>query len=509
MDIEQVKLRTTLERPNRRRLIEDTSAALALFSGGREELQPLILLWSGQEDPASYEERVRITADNYRNLLRQIINKYLEAITRAGEIKRECENKDIDDYIKSDYKQFFWAECAPYLLLLGEFWVQGAYPVAKGEIQTAQDQIDMQGNPYLTIHYPQFIRNFEYDRDGNLLWVTVERPHNVIMRGAIQTIMRIEYYDDTNYVVFDKKGVAGKTGTGIDKKLKQVSEPALHGFGEVPFRRFAYSENNALLGEPKIGESRTADVIRGCKGLLHWISMQVEAAHIHLRLQLVGPKKTLDAINENGMGNRSYIPEDSGGLPTAGHPVRYLEKPRTEFDILDRIVYERKVNEIYEDARLRDPSIRKAAESGFAKMLDMIPDLGVNKENRDYLMQCDEEILELIANPDGKDKIEIVVTYPDSFDIKSVNEKIKETTDMYSTIIDGRLPRSKTADQMVSRELYLQRLQSLSEAEQKTLDTELKADADRLASLPADLAPPTTPIPLVKDVANIDSGEAI
>jgi hypothetical protein len=80
---------------------------------------------------------------------------------------------------------------------------------------------------------------------------------------------------------------------------------------------------------------------------------------------------------------------------------------------------------------------------------------------------------------------------------------------MYSTIIDGRLPRSKTADQMVSRELYLQRLQSLSEAEQKTLDTELKADADRLASLPADLAPPTTPIPLVKDVANIDSGEAI
>jgi hypothetical protein len=120
------------ERPRRDWVKSETNRALKLYYGG-PLLEDLIRKFSTGEEADKYAWRQQITLENYRNIVREVVRKYLEAITRAGKIVRKSGVTLVDSYLSDRYAKWFWREVAPFLLILPEMWVQVSMPPAQGE----------------------------------------------------------------------------------------------------------------------------------------------------------------------------------------------------------------------------------------------------------------------------------------------------------------------------------------------------------------------------------------
>lgn len=456
------------ERPGRSILIERANTDLRLYFG-REQLDSLILKYATDEDNDKYVWRKRQTIRNFRNFTKEIVRKYLASITRAGRIQRTTGTM-LDQELQ-DYDACYWKDIAPYLLLLDEFWVGVSFPPAEGEIETEQDARDNQGAPRARAIFPQFIRNFGIDEDGDIEWVTIER--------TVGDKKLIDYYDDTWF------GTFRDTGTPVVPLVK-------HGFERIPILRFAYAENDALGCQPPIGHGFMSDVNTCALGLLECVSSLFEAVGIHLRLKLIVNEPTMKMLQETGMGNATPLVEKSDPKIENGAvgQTRYLTTPNTEIDILRDLTYVQKKDELYELAGLRNPS-KVNVQSGTAKMIDMIPEDETKEAVSAYLGKCDKDIVDLMASPlPSYNPKKIEVKYPTIVDGKTIADTTSETEAVSGAIKTGGLPRSKTGDQLLSERLYTKALPDADEKTLKTISEEIKSSTDQPIDTTQDLQTP-------------------
>jgi hypothetical protein len=274
--------------------------------------------------------------------------------------------------------------------------------------------------------------------------------------------MLIQVWDEKETVIINKRG-------------KVIVQPEDHGFNGVPFVRLAYEENDALGCKPPIGHAFMFDIVMGALGLLEWTSMLAEAGHLHLDLKVIANKKTIENVKRDGIGNATWIEEapTPEGMVGSTAGTRYMDTPSTEIDVLDRIVHERKIEELTETARLRNPQDVRV-QSGVAKIIDMIPEDGVISEISQFMVDSEIRIIGCLASFQDKEPT-IEVKYPTIVDAKSITAATSEAQSVKTAIKSGDLPSSKTGDEMLSVRLYRKALPDLTDGEYKTIEAEIKA----------------------------------
>lgn len=434
------------KRPNRSSLINETNEALWLYFGGRS-LKNVLKKWSSGEDDTKFLWRQTVTIENYRNYPREVLRKYEEGLARSGSPTRSSTNTVFQKHLDEYYSPWF-GDQTKYALLLPEIYVQFSYPPATGEVQTEQDRIEVQGLPHATLHFPQHVWNYCIGADGRLDFIALEAREG---KKAV-----LECYDRTNRWMSDTNG-----------KQRTVPEP--HGFNRVPFLRFAFEENDAYGSVPPVGHAFMADVLQATLGALEFTSMLVEAGHIHLNLKLVTDEKTKQKIEERGLGNTEVIPQAKTPDATNAIQTRYLETPSTEITVLERLVYERKADEIYEIARLRRAN-HTFVESGAAKEVERIPEDGVLTEIRNYFYWIDSECVAFMAEAEETDA---EVTWPEVKDGKTLGDVAKDIAEANTALAD--LPRSRTADNLLAMSVLRKALPSLEAKDYNAIMAELSA----------------------------------
>jgi hypothetical protein len=403
LNAEIIKL-AVIDRPNRSTLSSRAARALAAYNAD-ESLDPFIPRYSSLEDEEGYLWRIAATRDNYQNYPRQIINKYREGIKRAGEIQRSSGNPAFDTYLNERFASWIDEKFFRFWLLLDELWVQATFPPATGSILTKKDEEENQGSPYLTLVFPTCIVNFREDADGELLWASLEREPAAKAKG-----------EDRRFEVYDRRGYMIVNGDG-----KIIEQYKLHGFDRIPLMRFLWDENYGIPGTPRLGQSMMSDIIRLSYGAMNFTSSLVEAAHVHARLKMVVTEETKKEMQKTGVGNRQLVVAKGGRVGDQVFQPYYMQTPNTEIKILDQIVYERKQDEIYHAARLKNPKDVKV-QSGVAKFMDLIPEDGVLHDIADKLESAELRMAEVLAVGPFKSK-KVNIEYPDDFSANSTKQE--------------------------------------------------------------------------------------
>lgn len=434
-------------------IVSETNDALSCYYGGTA-LERLIERFSDNEIEEKYRWRVKAVVRNFDNYVKEISNQYIEGVFRPGGVLRSVSSDILQRSIETRYTAFI-NKLLPISLLLPELYVKICLPkFESSSVVSKQDVIDKKIIPYPAMIFPQYIRSYELNDEGTLKWISVVSEQT-------------EEYEE--YHIYDE--LTKYTVRVADRKAALVAEE-FHGHKNVPFVRISWADNNSVEGRPKPGYSMMYDVINKTIGAMVWLSMLHESGLFHLFPKLVTDARTFDSIQKAG-GDLSVnkvikeeIGPDGGALAT-----RYLDMPSTEFDLLDKIYYERIPNSIYRAARLRDRSTEKS-QSGISKLFDMVPEISVLSSIAQYFQRFEAEIIRKMADvfDAGSD---VVVQYPTTFDVKSVNEILSEVGQLVETLDKTSLPESKTAAQKIALELYRRILPNLTSEELKKIEQEV------------------------------------
>lgn len=440
------------ERPGFPKVIAESNKALACYYGG-DSLIPYILKYSSLEDEAKFQWRQGKIIENFENYAQEIAQQYVEGITRAGTIVRETKNIDLDFQLKESYSKWFKKDLMPMALMLPEVYVQLCKPPAAGPVMSKQDALDQKLMPYAVLVFPQFVQNFQAERDNKINWITIKQGDN------------FEIWDAKEVVTIDKEG-------------KAVVPKKLHGFKRCPFIRVLWRENKAIAGTPKPGYSFMFNITMQTLSLLTWVGQLQESALFHLYPKLVWDEDTKKMTQkQGGIGADTPLTEPSG--PDVGGKTRYLTMPGTEMEILERITYERKQASIYRMARLRDRSIDKN-QSGAAKRYDMIPEVSVLTDIAEYIYDFDKEIVLFMAEEwiENLKLDNVSITYPRTYDNKSTAEVMNQVADYQATVDGSSLPTSITAQKIIAKKIAIATcidLSDLSDANRKKIEAEIDA----------------------------------
>lgn len=488
--IEQVKDGMTINathvtpRGGLERIGVNTRRALAAYYGG-ELLADYIPKFSAQEDDDKHKWRQNTSIESYDNYPEEILQQYLEGISKAGGIKRDVKVPDLNKRLEDDYASWFEAELMPMALLLDEVYVRICLPQSDANIKTLRDKKDAKLFPYPVLWFPESVVNFSCDRHNRFEWICIS-------------------LGDSRYEIYDKKNVYTCTFVNVEKGVS-IDETQPHGFNAVPFVRVMWRENKSEAGLPKPGRAFLSNVINKSISGIRYVSMQAEIIHFHAYPKLVMDEITKKNIEkQGGMGPGQVIPEGVNPGGTGGEgATRYLTMPDTELRAIMEIVYERIPKAIYRAARLRDRSTDKV-QSGISKVMDMAPEISVLSDICKYLSRVDRQIVEFLASVwTEKDNPDVTIDYPKTFDVKSTSEILNEVAILVKTIGDSSLPQSETAEAIIAARMYMSLLSDLDATKKAKIEKEIeeavKKAAEEKENIPKENIPPVPPVPKKED----------
>lgn len=461
-----------IERPGYARVVKEANRAASCYYGG-DSLLPYITKYSAGEDNDKFQWRQAKIIENFENYTQEISQQYIEGVAGAGTIVRETKDNILDAKLKDSYAIWFEEEFMPMALMLPEIYVQICKDPATSEVRSKQDALDQKLMPYTTLVFPQFVQNFCCDREKNMQWITIRNGEN------------FEIWDNESTVTINKEG-------------KVIIPKQLHGFKKCPFIRVTWRENKAVEGQPKPGYAFMFNITMQTLSLLTWIGQLQESALFHLYPKLVWSEDTKKKTQaQGGIGVDTPITE--AATPDQGPGTRYLTMPGTEIETLERVTFDRKQASIYRTARLRDRSTEKS-QSGISKMMDMIPEVSILKSIARFISRYDKHIITFMAEAwiETLKPEQVSVTYPKTFDNKSVTEVMQQVASYQALMDESSLPSSPTAQRILSKKVTIAQLGDLTDLTdelRKQIEKEID-DAPIEEVLPA--IPPSQTEPPIK-----------
>jgi hypothetical protein len=433
----------------------ETAEALAAYFAG-ERLYEYIYPFSRTENNEKLNWRRFLTVKHYRNYPKEIGRKYLEGLFRGHSITRKYDDEDFDQYLVNKYDSWFRREVAMPALYLPELFVVITLPEKPEGVITKQDESDLGIKPYPVVVYPQHVRDFALDADGNVEWITFDTGSSVhaYTAGEFITADTVVNEDGTSFTINSRKA---------------------HGFNRCPVVRIAYEDNAAYAdvgATTPVGHAMMKEIVSLAIADLQYRSMLVEAGYAHLFYKVVMGEETAKQSISDPMGNSSVIIEAEG----ENGKTRYMATPSFEIQALKDIVFTLIPAQIYQQARLRDNSVT-IAQSGLAKTFDLVPETGVLSAIAEFLSVADEKIVDLLADAWlGKKAVEMrkksTVTYPASFDVRSPLETMGQFSQFVGMAIASPLPTSKIAIREMVKDVQRSMLPNASSELLQKIDEE-------------------------------------
>lgn len=471
--------------------------ALAAFYGG-DDLAPYILEHSRKEDPEKLDWRRARTISHYEPYPYEIASTYVEGVFRTKEVKRECGDEDLNEYFGREYDMWFQNDFAPLALNLPEPWIFFRMPDADYRPLSQRDVKDQKLWPRPHIELSSIVLNFKMGLDGCLKWVSRKRR----TRTGDEFI---EIYDDVYCYHVDGEGDIIRQAGPDNQPVDMLP----HGFFGVPAIYAPWRRNYAKDGA---GFAFLSPVIDQSIGCLQVLAMLVEAGYFHLHPQLVMTTEAAEKAIQSGMGaGQPIIADQPPGV--SQEPVKYLQKPTTDFDILIRWASEWCPKKIYRLARLRDRSSDKAI-SGISKLMDAVPELAALSAVANYFQAIDQRVCELITGAVlQRGDATVQAKYPVSFDLKTPAERLTEIGTIASAMKDAALDMPPRGIAELLKQAFHALLPDADPETLKAIDTQIDEMAteeegeEETASKEGSSAEPMPEHPIMNGVA-VEEAEA-
>jgi hypothetical protein len=365
------------DRPNRAHVETEAAKGLVCYYGG-PQLEPYVVKYSEHENIPKLKERREKAVYHYKNHVRRIASQYVEGVYGAGPVVRKTTNPTLQAWLDEDYHEWFTTSVALFSLILPELYihVKPRSAASRGyakDAETMADVDEMKLFPVPCVIFPQHVQNFCQEETGTLSWI--------VLRHKKGSDITYEIITETERLLVNTDG--------------KVIEPATpHGFPSCPVVRMVAEENHSLEGD--CGHAFMSPVVQLTLANLNVDAMSVEAAVAHLSPKLVTDKKTADNIKATGIGNYNLIIEGDGSPQSPTNVTRYLQMNGFEFNHLREWGFEALPEQIMEEARLRDRNSTRET-SGYAKLLDSVPEIGVIKAVARYFQTYENHILPLVC----------------------------------------------------------------------------------------------------------------
>lgn len=461
----------------------DTREALAAYFAG-ERLYEYIYPLSRIENPEKLNWRRFQTVKHYRNYPKEIGKKYLEGIYRGHPITRKYDDPAFDKYLIETYDAWFRRDIAMPSLYLPELFVVCSLPNSGIQPISKLDEQQLGLKPYPVVVYPQHVRDFEMDNDGNIEWISFDSGSSVHIYTPDEFLSyTISQNEDSSLTVM--------TDPDVRKK---------HGFSRCPVVRIAYEDNASYadvgIATP-VGHAMMHEIVSLSIAELQYQSMLIEATYAHLFYKVVMGQETATQSMMQGIGNSTVLietPEEKG-------ITRYMPTPSYEINALINLIENVSPKRIYQMARLRDHSA-VIAQSGLAKTFDMVPETGVLTDISTFLSDADARIVDLLASASlGPTAVEakIGVVYPASFDVRGPLDMLGQFSQFTGMAVTQPLPTSKTAIREMMKDMQRSLLpnadsETLQEIDLETDNAPFASSADPIVPIQPGQGDPNVPV---------------
>lgn len=245
-----------------------------------------------REDKEVFEMRKERSI--YFNYLQPIVD-ILSGFIFRNDVKRDAVPEHLKGFLDNASKgkslQEYMQGLCPQALMYTVGALVDSPRFEAQEVTTEAARQDAGLNPYICTYYPNQIRDFAVNEDGELIWVLLDdsRPEktNPFAKETIKTVYRLwtaEFYQDFEIT----KGESGTAKVSAGKEFK-------HPIGYVPFRFISWRDVDSDM----IGDSPMEDIALISKQIYNTLSLFDEMLHTGTFKTLFFPVEKKDDIGED------------------------------------------------------------------------------------------------------------------------------------------------------------------------------------------------------------------
>ncbi len=391
---------------------------IKVFAGGKEirdTKHQSNLFPHAKERDEDYQ--VRLAMSQYFNFCAPVIDIYTSFVFKEpivedwGSLKNDIDTRkeNIDRMGSSIYE--YRKNVAELVQIYGHCFVLVDHPKSLGEIRNRLDKVEQDNFPYFATVHPQNVINWALDRFGAPYWVLIREADNL---NIDPFSFDKEKVDAVNYRLWTRTEWVLMNGEG-----KEI-ERGTHGLGVVPiatvFGKRSKREKNFL------GISDLTDIAFITRDIYNSVSelRQILRDQTFAFLALQGSS---DEYKELSVGtNKALIYPEDRNQPA------YISPPKENADAYMQHI-DNQIRRIYQLAKLDGGSAKQekqvAQASGVSKAFDFLETNTALAGKAENFQDGEIRAWGMYAKWLGKDEFDGSLTYPDDFDIESLNGEIE------------------------------------------------------------------------------------
>ena len=355
---------------------------------------------------------------------------------------------------------FMMEKVFPVVQADGFSYVVVDFPKSDEEINSDLERQEAGINPYLVQYYPTDAINWKW-KNGKFEWIIFKETNFV---GDEDPLKLNNQSIETSYKLWTKD-----EWLEYDQNKKETNS-GTHNFGEVPVTVF-YNKESLIYNLP-IGLSALKTIAEIDRKVYNMNSLLDEFLYRQCFVQLVMDEKMLGKIIETGT-TRVLVGKEDDLKPFFLEPgtgsAEYIVSERDRF-----------VDSAYKHGMVRGDNYvtKQTDQSGVSKAYDL-HDSNQNIAQKSKNMEAGENnIHRLLKDFHG----EVNAIYPYNFDIKTLNEELKETLDIFKADMGSVTYARSKAMSLVNRDLenadpeLLKKIKSELETANPALDFEQRIE---------------------------------
>lgn len=444
------------------------------FSGGADYLNTDYLFMHSREKEVDFANRKKRAY--YLNYCEKSVEIPISFVYQT-DIKRDAKNADVETFLHdadlkgTAFSTFMQEQVAIPAGVYSHVLVVVDMPGEASASPSRLASVEANYHPYVSVYAPQDVVNWNMDTDGRFLWVRVREdapdetgPFDT--RGKQRSVYRT--WTREAWFLTDDKGV-------------QIATEE-HGLGEVP-ALFARTKDNKRY--PTIGKSMLTDIAYVNRSIFNKCSLVDEfsygQAFPFLAVPIGEKQANVDIVAKKlkEVGSKSAMAYDGGTDP----PTYVSPQVETAAFLVSEVEsLSRKIAEI---AKMQDFSAKETNASGVAKAYDFHDQNASLAKIASNLEDAERKILRLVhkwstSGANEPDDTDILVEYPDDFNVKAMNEEIDEAIALQTMQI------SATFDATLKKHVVSRVFPDMDAALRKKIDDEIDNPPEPVAPLPPD-----------------------
>jgi len=378
-----------------------------------------------RESDRTYKDRIRRAF--YLNYCGAIIDTYISHLNKQAPITETTKVANWDKFStdvnrRGDSMVEFRHDFQAAAMVLGHCFILVDKP--RGEATSAADEIERGLLPFYTLYYPWDIWDWQLDRFGEPFWVKIveradTRRNPIDEERGNRLNRRFKIWTREAWISYNEEG--------------NIDGHGEHNLGKVPL---VPVYNRKRQRSRFLGVSAINDIAYVNRRIFNLGSLIDEFAYRACFPMLINPIQ---------MGENNSELEISETLimdfpDTARHPPDWLAPPTAPMEFLAREI-ETSEQKIYRLARLEAgfEARSKQPASGISKAFDWMETSTVLSQKADNFEEGENRAAQLWLDWMGNKTGSIIVEYPDTFDVKTLEKDLDDASELSSLFISEAL----------------------------------------------------------------------